>query len=194
MLTGRLIVHIFFALGFLAASGACTLATGVSLDPAVPCSAAMALPELADLGRDSALGTLRWLKSLSRHQLERTLRHTQRFKPSLRRPFKPRDRMRKFSQHVEWDDVLDRLNEVEFRQAHGLSYEAFMGVAEAIRPLVENELDGHGGQRNGNFFSAELKLHMVLRWLRGGQFHDFLVHGCSWGATSRRALSQQHGM
>jgi hypothetical protein len=180
MLTGRLFVYIFFALGYLAASGACTLANGVGLDPAVPCAAAMVLPELADLGQDSALGTLQVLRSLSRHRLERSLRLAQRanlFKPSLasRRFFGPRNPMRKFTQHVEWDDVLDRLNEVEFRKAHGLSYEAFMDVAEAIRPLVENELDGRGGQRNGNFFSAEIKLHMVLRWLRGGQFHDFLV-------------------
>ena len=44
-----------------------------------------------------------------------------------------------------------------------------MDVANKIRPLVENDLHKHGGQRNGQHLSAaELKLHMVLRWLRGG--------------------------
>ena len=38
-------------------------------------------------------------------------------------------------------------------------------------------------QRNGQRFSAELQLHMVLRWLRGGQYHDFiLAYGLSSGA------------
>ena len=183
----RLAVSVLLLLGFLAASGAATLAVGAGLPPAGALVGAVpvALPELAALGRDSTLGTIRWL---ARQRVERSLRLARRAgldpPPLLEKPIKkPRAPMRKFVTHVAWDAVLERYNEAEFRKAHGLSYEAFCGVADAIRPLVQNEVGGRGGQRNGNHFSAELKLHMVLRWLRGGQYHDFILsYGISQAA------------
>ena len=83
--------------------------------------------------------------------------------------------MRHFAVRVSWDDIKERLNPLEFRRAHGLSSEAFDDVLGRIRPLITDEAGGHGGARNGTVVPAEIKLHLTLRWLRGGQFHDFLT-------------------
>ena len=178
---------------FFTYTGYCTLATGVALDPALAAAAAVTpvLPHVAVLGRDSAFGALR---TLARLRVERHLRlaRVAGLPPSPteppRRVAKPRAPMRTFTTHVSWAAVLQRYNALEFRQAHGLSYDAFVDLVERIRPLVENDLHAHGGQRNGQHFSAELQLHMVLRWLRGGQFHDFiLAYGVSTQVFYRTA-------
>ena len=83
--------------------------------------------------------------------------------------------MRQFTTHVSWASVEERYNDFEFRMAHGLSRQAFYDLVNTIRPLIENNLHSHGGQRNGQHLPAELKLHIVLRWLRGGQYHDFIL-------------------
>ena len=119
----------------------CTLATGVSLHPGMALTAAtpVVMPQVAALGSSSALGALR---TLSRLRVERALRLARLAgldPPPLQasaRPIKRRGPMRKFTTYVSWAAVLERFNPEVFRQAHGLSYEAFEDLVKKIRPLI----------------------------------------------------------
>ena len=168
-------------LAFFAVSAISTLATGAPLDPAVLVAAAApdAVPALGALAVDASLESLRLLSRLRMERTLRVSRHAAHHPPphpsGARPPPQPRAPMRRFAEHVAWDDLKARFTPAEFRVAHGLSLDAFDAVLTRIRPIITDKERGHGGQRNGHRVPAEIKLHLTLRWLRGGQYHDFLA-------------------
>ena len=162
---------------FVVASAVSTLAPEYGPDPMAFVSTAAAALASALPGFEFELGALDTLHRLRRARLNRRFREQQlgganNIGTSAK---KRREKMRKFKVHVSWHDIKERLNPLEFRRAHGLSSEAFDAVLALIRPLITDEAGGHGGARNGNVLPPEIKLHLTLRWLRGGQFHDFLT-------------------
>ena len=61
--------------------------------------------------------------------------------------------MRRFQEYVSWVDIRSRYDAYEFRQSHGVDLGTFEHLVE--------------------------KVHLTLRWLRGGSLHDVLVFGVS---------------
>lgn len=171
--------------GYLVASGACTLATGAALDPVAFAAAVLplappVLEELRDFAVDGSIGLLLHLHNLHLNLQMLDSSHAARHAGSgdvhgAPQPRLPRDRMRRFRENITWESVCTRYNDYEFRMAHGVDLPTFHHLLDDIRPHIEDDDRGHGGQRNGHRVSPEIKLHMTLRWLRGGQYHDAML-------------------
>ena len=78
-------------------------------------------------------------------------------------------------EHLNWQQrVLDHLPPREFRNSYGLSREIFESLVDVIRDDVTDS------RKDPRCMSAEVKLAMTLRWLRGGSYLDILaLYGCS---------------
>lgn len=86
---------------------------------------------------------------------------------------KRRRPMRKF-QRLSFDWLLERLHPLEFRKSYGLSHAAFNELHRRIEPRLATT-STRGGAANRDPVRTEIKLAIVLRWLRGGSHHDLTV-------------------
>lgn len=208
----RLLLFLFV---YLVLNGATVAATGVGLSPAVALAAVVSAGQghalLGALGNAGAAASLRGIRTLARLRALRAIdSHAHHAHDAHHTPApdggagphrRPRAPMRRFARPVTWDVLTDRYNPREFRQAHGLSREAFDHVLSIIKPLIVDAPAGRGGYRGTAPLPAELRFSMVLRWLRGASHHEFLVmYGISISAFYQivwrvcRAICNTHSL